>query len=31
MSNHDYAGCKDLACPLCDAYGNGYSAGKDKG
>ena len=27
---HDFAGCTDLACELCDAYGDGYSAGKDK-
>ena len=27
---HEYAGCEDLACELCDAYGDGYSAGKDK-
>ena len=25
---HDYAACESLACDLCDAYGDGYSAGK---
>ena len=30
MSNHDYDGCHDQACDLCDAYGDGYAAGKDK-
>ena len=30
MSNHDYDGCQDQACDLCAAYGDGYSAGKDK-
>ena len=24
---HEYAACEDLACELCDAYGDGYSAG----
>ena len=34
MSSHNYAGCQDQACALCDAYGDaygdGYAAGKDK-
>ena len=30
MSSHDYAGCQDQDCALCDAYGDGYAAGKDK-
>ena len=29
--SHDYAGCQDsAACDLCDAYSDGYSAGKAK-
>ena len=28
---HNYAGCQDSACELCDAHGTGYSAGKAKG
>ena len=31
MSSHDYAGCQDSACDLCDAYGAGYAAVKAKG
>ena len=27
---HDYAGCQAPVCALCDAYGDGYSAGKEK-
>ena len=27
---HDVAGCALLACELCDAYGSGWAAGKDK-
>ena len=27
---HNYAACQDPACALCDAYGDGYSAGKEK-
>ena len=27
---HDYAACHDLSCVRCDAYGDGYSAGKEK-
>ena len=30
MSSHDYTGCQDPACDLCDAHGEGYSAGKAK-
>ena len=26
---HDYATCQDLSCVRCDAYGDGYSAGKE--
>ena len=26
MSNHDYTGCQEPACALCDAYDEGYSA-----
>ena len=26
---HDYAACQDLSCVRCDAYGDGYSAGKE--
>ena len=29
MSSHNYTGCQDQACPLCHAYREGYSAGKD--
>lgn len=28
--NHDYAGCQVAPCPLCEAYGDGYAAGKAK-
>ena len=28
--SHNYSGCQDSACDLCDAHGEGYSAGKDK-
>ena len=28
--NHNYSGCEDQACDLCDAHGEGYSAGKAK-
>ena len=31
MSSHNYAGCQDSACTLCDAYSDGYTRGKDKG
>ena len=27
---HNYAGCQEPACALCDAYDDGYAAGKDK-
>ena len=27
---HDYAGCRDPICALCEAYGDGYTAGKEK-
>ena len=27
---HDYAACKDPICALCDAYGDGYTAGKER-
>ena len=27
---HDYAACQDPICPLCEAYGDGYTAGKEK-
>ena len=30
MSNHSYTGCQEEACDLCDAHGEGYSAGKAK-
>ena len=30
MSCHAFGRCDDLACELCDAYDDGYSAGKDK-
>ena len=29
MTTHDYAGCQLEACALCDAYGDGYTHGKD--
>ena len=28
--SHDYAACQDPICPLCEAYGDGYTAGKEK-
>ena len=28
--SHDYTGCQEPACALCDAYDDGYAAGKDK-
>ena len=28
--SHNYSGCQDSACALCDSYGDGYSRGKDK-
>ena len=28
-STHDYAGCQNPICALCDAYGDGYTAGKE--
>ena len=28
MSSHNYAGCQDQACALCDAYGDGGFASK---
>ena len=28
-STHDYAACQAPICALCDAYGDGYSAGKE--
>ena len=28
-STHDYAACQAPTCALCDAYGDGYSAGKE--
>ena len=28
--NHNYTGCQDSACTLCDCYADGYSIGKDK-
>ena len=28
--SHDPAGCPRSYCPECDAYGDGYSAGKTK-
>ena len=27
---HNYAGCHDPICALCEAYGDGYTAGKEK-
>ena len=27
-ATHDYAGCQNPICALCDAYGDGYTAGK---
>lgn len=27
---HEYASCQSALCALCDAYGDGYTAGKDK-
>ena len=27
---HNYAGCQDPICVLCEAYGDGYTAGKEK-
>ena len=27
---HDYAACQDPICALCEAYGDGYTAGKEK-
>ena len=27
---HNYAACQNPVCALCDAYGDGYSAGKEK-
>ena len=29
-STHDYAACQDPICALCEAYGDGYTAGKEK-
>ena len=29
-STHDYAVCQAPICALCDAYGDGYTAGKEK-
>ncbi len=26
---HDYAACQELSCVRCDAYGDGYTAGKE--
>ena len=28
--SHNYSGCQYEVCALCDAYGDGYSNGKDK-
>ena len=28
---HDYAACQDPICPLCEAYGDGYTASKENG
>ena len=28
---HNYLACQDPICALCDAYGDGYSAGKETG
>ena len=28
-TTHDYAGCQNPICALCDAYGDGYTAGKE--
>ena len=28
--SHNYAACQDPICPLCEAYGDGYTAGKEK-
>ena len=28
---HDYAACQDPICPLCEAYGDGYTAGQGEG
>ena len=28
-STHDYAACQAPICALCDAYGDGYTAGKE--
>ena len=30
MTNHDYAACQDQICVRCEAYGDGYTAGKEK-
>ena len=27
---HDYAACQDPICALCEAYGDGYTAGKER-
>ena len=28
--SHNYAACQDPICPLCEAYGDGYTVGKEK-
>ena len=28
--NHNYTGCQERVCTLCDAYSDGYMRGKDK-
>ena len=30
-ATYDYAGCQNPICALCDAYGDGYTAGKENG
>ena len=30
MTEHDYAGCSDPACGLCETYGEGWAHGKVK-
>ncbi len=29
-STHEYAACQASICALCDAYGDGYSVGREK-
>ena len=30
-SAHNYAACQDPICPLCEAYGDGYTGGQGEG